>query len=127
MKWTEEEINNIKEYYPKYLWGYLLQLFPNRTKKSIKRKAEELKLKRNDEVKFEQNSIATKNKWKEGKFPEKDKNICKLCNTEFLAPHHKNRNFVVKNVFIIIRQVKIILIGEEAYPHINILKNLIIL
>lgn len=51
-KWTDKEIKDIKTNYPKASWDELLDLIPNRTKGAIKKKASELQLKKNTNVRW---------------------------------------------------------------------------
>lgn len=98
-KWEDEEIQILKDNYPNILIGELVNLLPNRTIKAIKRRAERFELKRNVDIKFKQMSLATRKKWKNGKFPKIQKNICELCGIEFSGYHSKNRKFCSQKCF----------------------------
>ncbi len=50
--WTDKEVSDLKENYPKVSWDELLNLIPKRTKGAIKKKASELQLKKNTNVKW---------------------------------------------------------------------------
>ena len=66
--WSQKEIDLLKVIYPKKIWSEIYDYFPYRSSKSIRRKAEELKLKRGKQVRFKQMSLATKIKWLKGCF-----------------------------------------------------------
>ena len=66
--WSQKEVDLLKVIYPKKNWSKIYDYFPHRSSKSIKRKAEELKLKREKQARFKQMSLATKTKWLKGCF-----------------------------------------------------------
>ncbi len=67
-KWSQKEVDLLKAIFPKKIWSEIYDHFPYRSLKSIKRKAEELKLKRGEWVRFKQMSLSTKIKWSKGCF-----------------------------------------------------------
>lgn len=67
-EWTKKEVQTLKDCYPFELWNSLLKLFPDRSCKSIRRKAEELNLVRGKEIRFKQMGLATKEKWRRNCF-----------------------------------------------------------
>jgi 5-methylcytosine-specific restriction endonuclease McrA len=68
MRWTIKETQYLIQVYPYTLNSKIKDLFNNRSEKSIKRKAEELGLKKSAKIRFETYSKATKVKWKQKKF-----------------------------------------------------------
>jgi len=98
-KWSQKEIQILKNSYPNKLWESILKLFPDRNKKSISRKAEELGLKRSEVICFRQASLATKKKWKKNKNMKgrkkvkREKHICPICDKQFNVIQTKHIKF----------------------------------
>jgi len=68
MRWTVSEIQHLINIYPYTMNREITALFSSRSAKAIKRKAEELGLRKSARIVFETYSEATKLKWKQNKF-----------------------------------------------------------
>lgn len=119
-RWTQSEVEVLKENYNKLPNDKLLQLFPNRTYTSIYKKARTLNMYRNDDIEFENRSRSRKGdkccNWKGGS------KITRKGYVQVLKPEHPRADingYVMEHIYVFEQATGIKVPNDCVVHHID--------